>query len=144
MILVFRNIFNAQFGPLNKWLASIGIEKIQWFSDPGPSLLPVCKPVAWVSVFHGTDGGVLTGIPRDLYEAAEVEVQTPYRSFKITFPLVMFSTAPLLIMSFAHNFNNFNLIHFLNSNGPVNAAYNCGIPIYCCRGFQADLGAEPV
>ncbi|HEY8422948.1 MAG TPA: ABC transporter permease subunit [Thermoclostridium sp.] len=125
-ILVFRNIFNAQFGPLNNWLVSIGMNRIQWFGDPMWAKI-VCLVVnLWLGFpyFMALMSGVLTGIPRDLYEAAEVEgANAIQKFFKITLPLVMFATAPLLIMSFAHNFNNFNLIHFLNSGGPVNTNY---------------------
>ena len=39
-------------------------------------------------------------------------------------PLVMFSTAPLAIMSFAGNFNNFNIIYLMTEGGPVNMDYN--------------------
>ncbi|AGC67974.1 putative arabinogalactan oligomer transport system permease protein GanP [Thermoclostridium stercorarium subsp. stercorarium DSM 8532] len=125
-ILVFRNIFNAQFGPLNKWLVSLGFERIQWFGDPTWVKI-VCLAVnLWLGFpyFLALMSGVLTGIPKDLYEAAEVEgANTIQKFFKITLPLVLFSTAPMLIMSFAYNFNNFNLIHFLNSGGPVNTSY---------------------
>jgi arabinogalactan oligomer/maltooligosaccharide transport system permease protein len=36
----------------------------------------------------------------------------------------MFSTAPLLIMSFAGNFNNFNIIYLLTQGNPVNVNYS--------------------
>lgn len=36
----------------------------------------------------------------------------------------MYSTAPLAIMSFAGNFNNFNLIYLMTQGGPVNVDYN--------------------
>ncbi|WP_242974821.1 carbohydrate ABC transporter permease [Clostridium thermosuccinogenes] len=125
-ILVFRNIFNAQFGPLNQWLKAIGINGIQWLGDPTWAKV-VCLAVnLWLGFpyFLALMSGVLTGISKDLYEAAEVEGASKLQQFfKITFPMVMFATAPLLIMSFANNFNNFNLIYFLNSGNPVNTKY---------------------
>ncbi|MCD7806008.1 MAG: sugar ABC transporter permease, partial [Lachnospiraceae bacterium] len=36
---------------------------------------------------------------------------------------VMYQTAPLLIMSFANNFNNFNVIYFLTGGNPINPSY---------------------
>ena len=45
---------------------------------------------------------------------------TGFQKFRyITFPLVMFSVAPLVIMSFAYNFNNFNVIFLLNDGLPA-------------------------
>jgi len=43
--------------------------------------------------------GALTNIPRDLYEASV--------------PMVLHQVAPSLVMTFAHNFNNFGAIFLL-------------------------------
>ena len=65
--------------------------------------------------------GIMTSISKDIYEAAEVDGATECQQFwKITLPLVLSATAPLLVMSFASNFNNFGLIYFLTEGGPVN------------------------
>src|SRR5690606_30881365 len=66
----------------------------------------------------------MTNIDKELYEAAEVDGASPSQKFwKITMPLIMFATAPLAIMSFANNFNNFNLIYLMTTGGPVNMNY---------------------
>lgn len=68
--------------------------------------------------------GVLTTIPRDMYEAAEVDGATNYQKFRIvTLPMILFSTAPTLIMQFAGNINNFNAIFLLTGGNPVNGNY---------------------
>jgi arabinogalactan oligomer/maltooligosaccharide transport system permease protein len=68
--------------------------------------------------------GVLTTIPRDMYEAAEVDGATNYQKFRIvTLPMILFSTAPTLIMQFAGNINNFNAIYLLTAGNPVNGNY---------------------
>ena len=65
--------------------------------------------------------GIMTSISKDIYEAAEVDGASEGQQFwKITLPLVLSATAPLLVMSFASNFNNFGLIYFLTEGGPVN------------------------
>jgi arabinogalactan oligomer/maltooligosaccharide transport system permease protein len=69
--------------------------------------------------------GVLSNVDRELYEAAEVDGASPFQRFrKITLPLVLYATAPLLIMSFATNFNNFNLIYLFTEGGPVKVDYS--------------------
>ena len=40
---------------------------------------------------------------------------------KVTLPLLLVATAPLLIASFAFNFNNFNNIYLLTGGGPLEA-----------------------
>jgi arabinogalactan oligomer / maltooligosaccharide transport system permease protein len=63
--------------------------------------------------------GALQSIPEDILEAARTDGASGRRVFaKVTFPLLMVSLAPLLIGSFAFNFNNFNLIYLLTAGGP--------------------------
>ncbi|QOW60209.1 ABC transporter permease subunit [Treponema pedis] len=65
--------------------------------------------------------GVLQGIPKDLYEAADIDGATGFqKAIKITVPLVLFQTAPLLIIQYAFNFNNFSIIYLFNLGGPFN------------------------
>ena len=63
--------------------------------------------------------GALQSIPGELYEAARVDGATWWQRFsKITLPLLLIPLAPLLIGSFAFNFNNFTLIWLLTEGGP--------------------------
>jgi arabinogalactan oligomer/maltooligosaccharide transport system permease protein len=66
--------------------------------------------------------GALQAIPEELTEAARVDGATARQVFrKITLPLLLVATAPLLIASFAFNFNNFNNIYLLTGGGPLQA-----------------------
>ncbi|WP_130859604.1 carbohydrate ABC transporter permease [Gracilibacillus phocaeensis] len=128
-ILIMRNIFNGQFGPINKYLMDIGIidQAIPWLSDPILAKLTLVLVNMWFGFpfWMVLMSGVMTGIDKELYEAAEVDGATKFQQFKkITIPLIMFSTAPLAIMQFAGNFNNFNLIYLMTEGGPVNSSYN--------------------
>ena len=63
--------------------------------------------------------GLLQSIPRELYEASAIDGATPLDNLlKITLPLLIKPLAPLLIASFAFNFNNFVLITLLTRGGP--------------------------
>jgi arabinogalactan oligomer/maltooligosaccharide transport system permease protein len=63
--------------------------------------------------------GALQSIPADLTEAAGVDGAKPSYAFRtITFPLLLVSLAPLLISSFAFNFNNFAAIYLVTQGGP--------------------------
>ena len=55
--------------------------------------------------------GALQAIPRELTEATSVDGASPWQSFRaVTLPLLLVALSPLLISSFAYNFNNFNAI----------------------------------
>ena len=130
-LLVFRTMFNGQFGPVSQLLLDLGItsERVAWFSDPtNPNLARITLLVInlWLGFpyFMALMTGIMTGISDDLYEAAKIDGATPFDEFKsITLPIVLNAASPLLIMSFASNFNNFNVIYFLTDGGPTNVNY---------------------
>ena len=63
--------------------------------------------------------GALQSIPEELHEAAASTARSRGACFRlIKLPLLLVSVAPLLIASFAFNFNNFNVIYMLTSGGP--------------------------
>lgn len=65
--------------------------------------------------------GVLQAIPADLYEAAQIDGASAWQKLrKITLPIVLFQTAPLLVGQYTFNFNNFSVIYLFNSGGPFN------------------------
>ncbi|MCM3032753.1 carbohydrate ABC transporter permease [Niallia sp. MER 6] len=128
-ILIFRNIFNGEFGPINKYLMDWEItdQAIHWLSDPILAKLTLVIVNMWFGFpfWMVLMSGVMTSVDKEIYEAAEVDGASSVQKFwKITMPLIMFSTAPLAIMSFANNFNNFNIIYLMTQGGPVNTDYS--------------------
>ncbi len=65
--------------------------------------------------------GVLQGVPNDLYEAAQIDGASAWqKTTRITLPLVLFQTAPLLVGQYTFNFNNFSVVYLFNEGGPFN------------------------
>lgn len=115
--LVWRGMFNQQFGVINRWLGmSIPWLDGQWL--PYLSILTVNLWLGYPYMFLVCTGA-LQSIPEDLNEAAYVDGATGTKAFRrITFPLLLIAVSPLLIASFAFNFNNFNLIYLLTEGRP--------------------------
>lgn len=115
--LVWAGMFNQEFGILNEILNA----DIPWLRDPWMAKISILLVNLWLGfpyMFLITTGA-LQAIPEDLKEAAYVDGATARQAFRrITFPLLLVSVAPLLIASFAFNFNNFNIIYLLNQGGP--------------------------
>ena len=64
--------------------------------------------------------GTMTSISEDINEAAKIDGAGRFQLFRyITMPLVLYQTVPLIIMSFAHNVNNFGAIYFLTNGAPA-------------------------
>ncbi|CAM2999806.1 sugar ABC transporter permease [Paenibacillus sediminis] len=125
-LLVMRNMFNGQFGPINQYLAYFGLGGLPWLTDPFWAKVTVIVVNMWVGIPVSMllIMGVLTTISKDLYEAADIDGATNYQKFRIiTLPMILFSTAPILITQFAGNINNFNAIFLLTNGNPVVGDY---------------------
>ncbi len=127
-LLMFRNMFNGQFGIINSTLMKFHIisENIPWLSDATLAKLVCILVNFWLGFpyFMALMSGAITGISADVKEAAKIDGANGRQEFrKVTLPLVLFQTAPLLIMTFAGNLNAFGTIFFLTSGNPVNTNY---------------------
>ncbi|MFD2673555.1 carbohydrate ABC transporter permease [Marinicrinis sediminis] len=125
-LLIMRNMFNGQFGPINNYLQYFGLGKVPWLTDPFWAKFTVIMVNIWIGfpITMLMIIGLLSTIPEDLYEAAQIDGASRFQQFKaITFPSIMFAFGPLLVMAFAGNINNFNLIFLLTNGGPANSDY---------------------
>jgi arabinogalactan oligomer / maltooligosaccharide transport system permease protein len=124
-VIVWRGLFNPRFGKVSELLDPIlgvfGASSPPWLADPFWAKVAVLVVSTWLTfpyMFLITTGA-LTAIPTDLLEAARVDGARAWTVFRrVTFPLLMVGIAPLLIGSFAVNFNNFVLIYLLTDGGP--------------------------
>lgn len=94
--VVFRLLFNGQFGAVNHGLAALGLAPIDWLHDPNAAMATIMVAVTWR--WTGYNAIILLAglqsIPRDLYEAAAIDGASPAdRFFRITLPLLK----PILI-----------------------------------------------
>jgi arabinogalactan oligomer / maltooligosaccharide transport system permease protein len=124
-LLVMRLVFSGP-GPVNNLIASLGMEKMPFFTDPFTAKVMVLLINLWLGspYFMILMSGVLTNIPKSLYEAAKIDGASKWQQFtKITLPMILFQTMPLLIMNFAYNFNNFGVIYLLTDGNPVNGSF---------------------
>ncbi len=102
----------------------LGNQNIQWFTNPNnPTFVRIVLIVVniWLGFpyFMALMTGVMTSIDKTLYEAADIDgASNGQKLWKITMPLVLYSTAPILIMTFSGNFNNFGVIYFITGGGP--------------------------
>lgn len=110
------------YGPINTMLVNIGLERISFWSNTIVAKILIILVNMWVGIpfFMLIISGLLLNIPRDNYEAAEIDGASKGQIFrKITFPYILFATTPLLITQFVHNMNNFNVIWLLTGGGPM-------------------------
>ncbi len=109
-------------GLLNPVLGILGgIWNPGWFTDPFWAKIGILMVNLWLGYPYMflIVTGALQSIPSDIYEAARVDgAGALYQFRRLTLPLLLVSIGPLLIGSFAFNFNNFTIIDLYNQGGP--------------------------
>jgi maltose/maltodextrin transport system permease protein len=120
-ILVFKGLFNQNFGEINGILNAVFGIKPAWFADPLLARTMMVLVNTWLGYpyFLVLCTGLLKAIPVDLYEASAIAGAKPLTNFfKITAPLIVKPLSPLIISAFAYNFNNFVLVSLLTNGRP--------------------------
>src|SRR5208282_2886971 len=111
-------------GFINALLQSMGVERISFFSDqhlalPTIAAVNIWRHMGFVALLFYTG---MQGIPRSLYEAAQIEGAGPWRSFwNITLPLLRPTLVFVLVTSIIGSFQVFDSIAVTTLGGPVNS-----------------------
>lgn len=119
--LVWRGLFNTEFGQVNRVIETLFNTTIPWLQDPFWAKIALLIVNLWLGFPYMmiVSLGALQSISPELYEAAYCDGARPWQRFRhITMPLLMTSIAPLLISSFAYNFNNFTVIYLVTRGRP--------------------------
>ncbi len=120
MLLVWTDMFNQDFGLINRLLHA----NVDWLGQVWTARLAVILVQLWLGYPYMflVATGALQAIPGELTEAAEMDGAGAWARFRsITLPLLLVALAPLLISSFAYNFNNFNAVRLTTEGGPFPA-----------------------
>jgi maltose/maltodextrin transport system permease protein len=120
-ILIFKGLFNQNTGEINQILAMLFGMQPSWFATPflAKTMLLIVNTWLGFPYMMVVSMGLIKAIPSDLYEASAIAGAGPFTNFfKITLPLIAKPLMPLLISSFAFNFNNVMLIELLTGGRP--------------------------
>ena len=116
--LVWAGLLNDDFGAIN---TTFGLS-IPWLFDPTWAKVSCLLLNFWLGVPYMflISTGALQSIPSELQEAARIDGARNWQVFRlVNLPLLLVALTPLLIASFAFNFNNFNNIYLLTGGGPA-------------------------
>jgi ABC-type sugar transport system permease subunit len=118
---IWVGLLNPQFGVISQFMLNTFGYAPPWFSDPMWSKVGILMIQLWLGFpyMFVIVTGALQALPKDVYEAAELDGAESYHKFRfITLPLLLITVGPLLVASFAFNFNNFTVIYLYNEGGP--------------------------
>lgn len=121
--MVWRWLYNADFGLINHVLRSIGIEGPRWLTDPKFAMTSLIIVSIWSSIGYNMviflSG--LQGISKQYYEAAEIDGASSFvQFFRITLPMLTPTIFFVTVTSLISSFQVFELIFtMIGLNSPV-------------------------
>lgn len=122
--LMFRWLYDSEFGLINHVLSWVGVDGPGWLIDPRWAM----PAVAMVTVWQGLGYNMilylagLQGISEHFYEAAKIDGANALdRFFRITIPLLTPTIFFILIVSVIGTFQTFGLIYVMTNGGPINS-----------------------
>jgi len=119
--LIWKGMFNEQFGAINGVLGVVGVEPVAWFSQFATSFAANLCTNTWLGFpfMMVVTLGALQAIPRDLEEAAEVDGAGAWTRFRhVTLPLLKPALLPAVILGSVWTFNMFNVIYLVSAGDP--------------------------
>jgi len=125
-VLTWLWMFDSLFSVVNYILLGAGLiaKKVPWLGDPFWAMVSVIIVNTWRGLpFFAVSflAGLMT-IPRELYEAAEVDGALRFRQFwHITLPLLQPVIAVVVLFSTIWTFADFQIVYILTHGGPINA-----------------------
>lgn len=122
-ILAWQGLLNEKYGGINNFLHLLGMTKnIPWLTNPFWARTGIIIVNIWLGFPYMMNVclGGLQSISQEYYEAAKIDGASRWQCVKhITMPMVTRLSIPLIISSFAANFNNFGNIYMITQGGPA-------------------------
>lgn len=135
---VWRALFHNTQGPINMFIKAFGVAEENlpgWLSSSDWALPAVMIVLLWMNI--GYDilmySGAIANIPKELYEAAEMDgANTAQQFFNITIPQIKPTTFLLMILGIIGSLQMWSFVQIITKGGPGTATYTIGLYIYKC------------
>ncbi len=131
--VTWRWMFNTQWGFLNFLLGIFGVAPVRWLSDPDIALQSIILstvftiPAAGVVLFNAA----MASIPKEYYEAADLEGASPFRKWwSITLPLIKSTTLYVVVLYTIASFEVFEKVYIMVPSGVGNSTQTIVTQIY--------------
>lgn len=123
-ILAWQGLLNEQYGGINNLLKLFGATGVPWLSSVFWARTAIIAVNLWLGFPYMLNVclGGLQAIEPTYYEAARIDGASGWQCFRqITFPMITRLSIPLIVSTFASNFNNFGNIYMITQGGPARA-----------------------
>ncbi|MFJ2158077.1 carbohydrate ABC transporter permease [Streptomyces sp. NPDC087856] len=118
--MVWRWLYNGDYGLINYLLSLVGIAGPNWVSDPDTALYALVLVGVWSSVGYNLIIFIagMQAIPREYYEAASIDGAGPVRQFfRVTLPLLSPTAFFVSVVSVIGSLQLFDLVYVMAGSG---------------------------
>jgi len=122
--LTWRGMFNLEYGAINLVITRyMNMAPVEWLTSPFEAFTAAILTNIWLGFpfMMVIALGGLQSIPRELYEAAEVDGASAWRKFwTVTAPLLRPVMIPAITLGIVWTFNNINVVWLVSNTGEPN------------------------
>ena len=120
--LIWRWLYDPNYGIINYSISYLGIDSVNWLNEPTAAMFALIVMGVWktfgINMVLFSAG--LQGIPETYYEAAEIDGAGKWSKFwNITVPMLGPTIFFIMIMSMISSFQVFDIVYVLTSGGPL-------------------------
>ncbi len=130
---VWTALYNPQFGVINGILKALGIDEARnWLGDMSTALPAIIlMTVIYIGYFMIIILASIMNIPKELYEAAEIDGATKIQQeFRITIPMIRGTLATAITLAMAYGMRHFETTYLMTGGGPAYSTSTMGIALY--------------
>lgn len=141
--LVWGMFLNTEMGVINGILSTIGLGKVPWLTNGrwalrSVVLLDVWKATGFFFIIYLV---ALRNVPKEYYEAAQIDGAGPARRFfSVTLPLISPTTLFLIIIAIIDSLKVFDQAYILTRGGPGDATTTIVIYVFQTAFRMLDMG----
>jgi len=131
--VIFGVLFNPASGVLNGLLSHLGVDKVQWLTNPDLALWSVSGATVWMQIGYNllVLSAGLGALPEDVLEAARLDGASGLRLQRsIIMPLITPQLFFLVVVGTIHSLQSFGQIRILTVGGPENRTTTLVYSIY--------------
>ncbi|EFF90676.1 MULTISPECIES: carbohydrate ABC transporter permease [Streptomyces] len=118
-VFAWRLMLNSQYGVFNEIITAFGLPAQNWLGTPLAQKVAVIMVNVWIGIPFNMVAllGGLQSIPKELYEAAEMDGASPWQRFvNVTLPGLKPVSNTVILLGCIWTFNMFNVIYLLLGN----------------------------
>ncbi len=131
--VIFGVLYNPASGVLNGLLSYVGVDKVQWLTDPDLAIWSVAAATVWMQLGYNllVISAGLGALPEDVLEAARLDGASGLRLQRsIIMPLITPQLFFLVVVGTIHALQSFGQIKILTVGGPQGTTTTLVYSIY--------------